>query len=230
MKRILSSFLLPLAMLAVAAFPASGRTARTVQVEGGGTGPYKAVIVEDDELPGFSIFRPADLKSAAAVEGPLPIILFGNGGCSHSSVGFYNYLTELASYGYVIISNGVWTEGAPQQRPQQMPQQAPQQMQRPPQGQAGPPRGAGAMPAPANNPSQSADALEILDKLDWFEAENKEQGSEYFGTLDPSNAIAMGQSCGGLQAIIMSTSGDERVRTTVALNTGTFADQVFVVE
>lgn len=234
MTRILPSFLLPLAVLAVAVFPAAGRTARTVQVEGGGTGPYKAVIVEDDELPGYSIFRPADLKSAAAVEGPLPIILFGNGGCSHSSVGFYNYLTELASHGYVIISNGVWTEGAPQPRPQQMPQQAPQQrpqqMQRPPQGQAGPPRGAGAMPAPANNPSQSADALEILDKLDWFEAKNKEQASEYYRVVNPSCAIAMGQSCGGLQAIIMSTSGDERVRTTVALNTGTFEDQVFVVE
>ena len=79
MTRILPSFLLPLAVLAVAVFPAAGRTARTVQVEGGGTGPYKAVIVEDDELPGYSIFRPADLKSAAAVEGPLPIILFGNG-------------------------------------------------------------------------------------------------------------------------------------------------------
>ena len=86
------------------------------------------------------------------------------------------------------------------------------------------------MPAPANNPSQSADALEILDKLDWFEAKNKEQASEYYRVVNPSCAIAMGQSCGGLQAIIMSTSGDERVRTTVALNTGTFADQVFVVE
>ena len=223
-------------MLALAVNPVSGRTARTVQVEGGGTGPYKAVIVEDDELPGYSIFRPENLGAASAVEGPLPIILFGNGGCSHSSVGFYNYLTELASYGYVIISNGVWTEGMPQQRPQQMPQQAPQQrpqqmpqqMQRPPQG--APAGGAPAAGAPANNPAQSADALEILDKLDWFEAQNANPSSEYYRMVNPSCAVAMGQSCGGLQAIIMSTSGDERVKTTVALNSGTFADQVFVVE
>jgi len=236
MKRILTSVLLPLTMLAVAALPASARTTRTVQVEGGGTGPYKAIIVEDDELPGYSIFRPKNLGAAAAVEGPLPIILFGNGGCSHSSVGFYNFLTEIASHGYVIISNGVWTEGMPQQRPQQMPQQAPQQrpqqmpqqMQRPPQG--APAGGAPAAGAPANNPAQSADALEILGKLDWFEAKNKEQGSEYYGVVDSDCAIAMGQSCGGLQAIIMGTAGDERVRTVVPLNSGTFADQVFVVE
>ena len=236
MKRILSSVLLPLAMLALAVNPVSGRTTRTVQVEGGGTGPYKAIIVEDDELPGYSIFRPKELGPAASVEGPLPIILFGNGGCSHSSVGFYNYLTELASYGYVIISNGVWTEGMPQQRPQQMPQQAPQQrpqqmpqqMQRPPQG--APAGGAPAMGAPANNPAQSADALEILDKLDWFEAQNANPSSEYYRMVNPSCAVAMGQSCGGLQAIIMSTSGDERVKTTIALNSGTFGDQFFVVE
>ena len=237
MKKIILKAFMPLAVIALAAFPAFGRTSKSVQVEGGGTGPYKAVIVEDDELPGFSIFRPENLVAAVAVEGPLPIILFGNGGCSHSSVGFYNYLTELASHGYVIISNGVWTEGMPArpQMPQQVPQQAPGQQQRPQQmpqqmPQQRPQQGAPAMGAPANNPAQSADALEILAKLDWFEAENSDPSSEYYKTLDPSTAIAMGQSCGGLQAIIMGTAGDKRVRTVVALNSGTFADQVFVVE
>lgn len=199
-------------------------TRKSVKVEDGGTGPYKAVIVEDDELPGYSIFRPENLAAAAAVEGPLPIILFGNGGCAHSSTGFYNFLTEIASHGYVIISNGVWSEGMPA-RPQ-MPQQAPGQM---PQMQR-PPQGAAAMPAPASNPAQSADALEILAKLDWFEAKNADPSSEYCGLVNPSCAIAMGQSCGGLQAIIMGTAGDGRVRTVVPLNSGTFADQVFVVE
>ena len=222
MRRITSQVILPLALLA-AALPVSARTVRTVQVDDGGRGPYKAVIVEDDELPGYSIFRPGNLNAAAAVEGPLPVILFGNGGCAHSSVGFYHFLTEIASHGYVVISNGVWSEGRPQM-PRQMPQQPAQQ--RPPQRPQG---GAPAMGVPANNPTQSADALEILAKLDWFEAKGREQGSEYFGNVDPSCAIAMGQSCGGLQAIIMGTAGDERVRTTVALNSGTF-EQTFVVE
>ena len=109
MKRILSHVIMPLALIA-AALPVYARTAKSVQVENGGRGPYKAVIVEDDALPGYSIFRPENLAAAAAVEGPLPVILFGNGGCAHNSVGFYNFLTEIASHGYVIISNGVWTE------------------------------------------------------------------------------------------------------------------------
>jgi pimeloyl-ACP methyl ester carboxylesterase len=32
----------------------------------------------------------------------------------------------------------------------------------------------------------------------------------------------MGQSCGGLQALVLSTRGDERIKTTVALNSGAF--------
>lgn len=212
-------------VLAVVQFPSGARTVKSTKVEDGGSGPYKAVIVEDDSLPGYSIFRPEDLKSAASVEGPLPVILFGNGGCAHSSTGFNGFLTEIASHGYVIISNGVWRESQPAPRP--MPA-APPAGERP-QAQQRPPQGAPAMAAPASDPSQSADALEILAKLDWFEAQNADPSSEYYSTVNPSCAVAMGQSCGGLQAIIMGTAGDERVRTVVPLNSGTF-EQTFVVE
>jgi acetyl esterase/lipase len=217
------------ALLAVGQFTTDARTAKSTKVDDGGSGPYKAVIVEDDALPGYSIFRPEDLKSAAAVEGPLPIILFGNGGCAHSSTGFYGFLTEIASYGYVIISNGVWRESQPRMtgdRP--MPMTTPPAGERP-QAQQMPRQGAPAMAAPASDPSQSADALEILAKLDWFEAQNADPSSEYYAAVNPSCAIAMGQSCGGLQAIIMGTAGDARVRTVVPLNSGTF-EQTFVVE
>ena len=217
------------ALLAVGQFTTDARTAKSTKVDDGGSGPYKAVIVEDDALPGYSIFRPEDLKSAAAVEGPLPIILFGNGGCAHSSTGFYGFLTEIASYGYVIISNGVWRESQPRMtgdRP--MPMTTLPAGERP-QAQQMPRQGAPAMAAPASDPSQSADALEILAKLDWFEAQNTDPSSEYYAAVNPSCAIAMGQSCGGLQAIIMGTAGDARVRTVVPLNSGTF-EQTFVVE
>ena len=215
MKRILFQAVLPLALLA-AALPVYARTAKSVQVEGGGSGPYKAVIVEDDQLPGYSIFRPENLAAAAAVEGPLPIILFGNGGCAHNSVGFYNFLTEIASHGYVIISNGVWSEPraprpaaqAPAPRPQGAAPQQPRQ----------------AQPAqthvPQQDPAKHDDAIDLLSKLDWFAS----AGGDYAGTVNTDCAIAMGQSCGGLQALVMSTAGDERVRTTVALNTGIFPD------
>lgn len=216
MKRIPFSVVLPLLFAAV--IPVSGRTVRSVQADGGGSGPYKAVIVEDDELQGYSIFRPQDLASAAAVEGPLPVILFGNGGCSHNSVGFYNFLTEVASHGYVIISNGVWTDKVPEPRGGR-PAAVPQSRQPRPADQAAP-----AVHVPQQDPAKHDDAIELLAKLDWFAAKNKEAGSEYAGTVDPDCAIAMGQSCGGLQALVMSTAGDERVRTTVAMNTGIFPD------
>ena len=106
------ALILSLALM-VAGTTSVGRTVKSTRVDDGGSGPYKAVIVEDDALPGYSIFRPEDLKSASAVEGPLPVILFGNGGCAHSSTGFYRFLTEVASHGYVIISNGVWAERMP---------------------------------------------------------------------------------------------------------------------
>ncbi len=183
MKRILSNVIMPLALV-VAALPVHARTAKSVQVENGGGGPYKAVIVEDDQLPGYSIFRPENLAAAAAVEGPLPVILFGNGGCSHNSVGFYNFLTEIASHGYVIVS--IDTE---------------EQVR-------------------IQDSQKSVDAMDLLGKLDWFTS----AGGDYAGTVNTDCAIAMGQSCGGLQALVMSTAGDERVRTTVALNTGIFPD------
>jgi dienelactone hydrolase len=211
---------MPLALIA-AALPVYARTAKSVQVESGGRGPYKAVIVEDDALPGYSIFRPENLAAAAAVEGPLPVILFGNGGCSHNSVGFYNFLTEIASHGYVIISNGVWTES-------RAPRPAAAQGQQPrPAAQAPAPRPQGAAQAapaaahvPQQDPAKHDDAIDLLSKLDWFAS----AGGDYAGTVNTDCAIAMGQSCGGLQALVMSTAGDERVRTTVALNTGIFPD------
>ena len=208
---------MPLALFA-AALPVYARTAKSVQVENGGRGPYKAVIVEDDALPGYSIFRPENLSAAAAVEGPLPVILFGNGGCSHNSVGFYNFLTEIASHGYVIISNGVWTEPRALRPAAQVPAPMPQgaaQQQRPAQ-QAQPAQ----THVPQQDPAKHDDAIDLLAKLDWFAS----AGGDYAGTVNTDCAIAMGQSCGGLQALVMSTAGDERVRTTVALNTGIFPD------
>ncbi|MBQ8021116.1 MAG: hypothetical protein IJ255_00285, partial [Bacteroidales bacterium] len=113
MKRIA---LLLLVLLVAAAAPA--KTLHRLTVENGGQGPYKAEIVEDKDLPGYSIARPADLASAAAVEGPLPVILFGNGGCAREFWGFQNFLTHLASHGYVVITNGKWASAQPQRPPQ----------------------------------------------------------------------------------------------------------------
>ena len=79
-------------------------------MDGGGTGAYKAVMTDDAQLPGFTIYRPADVQTTAKVEGPLPVVLFGNGGCSRNSLGFANFLTDIASHGYMVLAVGPWSE------------------------------------------------------------------------------------------------------------------------
>ena len=73
------------------------QTKHSAMMDGGGSGPYKAVMTDDIGLPGFTIYRPDDLQSACKVEGALPVVLFGNGGCYRSSQPYAKFLTESLS-------------------------------------------------------------------------------------------------------------------------------------
>lgn len=187
------------------------RTVKTLTVEGGGTGPYKAEVVEDSGWHGYSIIKPVNLAAAVSVEGPLPIVLFGNGGCARSSWGMLEYLTEVASHGYVLITNGLWTDGAPVREAPAAGQAAGQDSQQDWFRKA--------------EQQNCDDALALLDVLDWLEAENASKKSEYFQKLNTDNCAAMGMSCGGLQALILGTCGDGRIKTTVPMNSGAAALQ-----
>lgn len=72
---------------------------------------------------------------------------------------------------------------------------------------------------PGGSGSTTSDML--IDAIDWAVAENSRSGSKYFGRLDTNAIAAMGQSCGGLEAI--GASSDPRVRSTVLWNSGIFA-------
>ena len=87
--------------LAAAAGDESGE--RTV--EDGGTGPYKAIVVGDSSIPTHTIYRPKDL-SAFGNNVKLPILAWGNGGCANSSGSHQNYLSEIASHGFMIVAIG----------------------------------------------------------------------------------------------------------------------------
>jgi hypothetical protein len=74
-------------------------------VEDGGTGPYKAIMVGDSSLPTHTIFRPKDLGPfGGSVK--LPILAWGNGGCANSPAAHQNYLSEIASHGFLIVAIG----------------------------------------------------------------------------------------------------------------------------
>lgn len=86
------------------------QTSNYIQVEDGGTGAYKAVIDRSAEAPDFTLYHPANLDYAVKQEGPLPLVVFSPGGCSFTSKHFENYLTELASHGYMVVSVGTFDE------------------------------------------------------------------------------------------------------------------------
>lgn len=74
--------------------------------DGGGSGPYKAVALKEKSLPDFVVYRPLHIKNAVSREGKLPVLLFANGGCMDTSVGYERMLTEIASHGYVVVAIG----------------------------------------------------------------------------------------------------------------------------
>jgi len=74
-------------------------------IEDGGTGPYKAIMASDESLPTHTIFRPNDL-SAAANKSKLPIVVWGNGACANSPWEHVNFLSEIASHGFLVVAIG----------------------------------------------------------------------------------------------------------------------------
>ena len=61
-------------------------------------------------------------------------------------------------------------------------------------------------------------SAQLLEALDWATAENKRQGSKYYGKVNPAKFAAAGMSCGGLQAL--EVSPDPRVMTSIIMNSG----------
>lgn len=74
--------------------------------DGGGSGKYRAMALKEKTLQDFVVYRPVNIAEAARREGKLPVLLFANGGCMDTSVGYERMLTEIASHGYVVVAIG----------------------------------------------------------------------------------------------------------------------------
>jgi hypothetical protein len=80
-------------------------------VEDGGTGLYPAVMVSDRTLTTHTVFRPQDLSAFGGTR-KLPIVAWGNGACANSPWEHVNFLSEVASHGFLVIAIGPMpTEG-----------------------------------------------------------------------------------------------------------------------
>ena len=63
-------------------------------------------------------------------------------------------------------------------------------------------------------------ASQLTEALDWITKQNNTTGNDYSDKIDVTKVAAMGMSCGGLQAIEISS--DPRISTSVICNSGIF--------
>jgi hypothetical protein len=163
-------------------------------------GPYKVQEMMEPSLPRHTVYRPIDLQ---AVKGKLPIMAFGNGGCSMIGNAFETYLTEIASYGFLVIASG------------------PIQPAFPPEGR--PAANGTTLGQPSDavvgklSPERSKTSY-LFEAIDWAVAQNKDPKSPYFGRIAADMIALSGQSCGGLEAL--EAAADPRVKTVIIFNSG----------
>lgn len=85
----------------------------TKQVDGGGSGPFKAIAVTEAEMPDFVIYRPQDMVFTHA----MPVLIWGNGACLDSSLDYERFLTEIASHGYIVMAVGAMQQARDDRKP-----------------------------------------------------------------------------------------------------------------
>jgi lysophospholipase L1-like esterase len=163
-------------------------------------GPYKVQEMMEPSLSRHTVYRPIGLK---AVKGKLPIVAFGNGGCSMVGNAFETYLTEIASYGFLVIASG------------------PIQPAFPPEGRPGANGTTLGQPSDAAVGALSSDRSKtayLFEAIDWAVAQNKDPKSPYYGRIAADMIAVSGQSCGALEAL--EAAVDPRVKTAIIFNSG----------
>jgi dienelactone hydrolase len=172
-----------------------------------GSGPYKAVMATESGLSAHVAYYPADLSQLGNRK--LPVLIWGNGSCLYAGNRYRQFLTEVASHGYLVIAGGpmgaVELEVGPQSNPAVGGRGG-----RGGRGEA-PPTAAATAPAttPANPQGRVTVAL-MKEAVDWAEKQNGDQSSRFNNKLDLNQIVSMGHSCGGGLAIQHATE-DSRV-------------------
>jgi dienelactone hydrolase len=69
--------------------------------EQGGRGDQPAVAQSRADLRTHTLYRPAALP-----DDPLPLLIWGNGGCSDNGLSHDKFLRDIASHGYIVIALG----------------------------------------------------------------------------------------------------------------------------
>lgn len=220
----------------------NAQTAQRQIVEEGGTGPFKSEVVGDASCPGFTVYRPQNLKEVVAKQGSLPVIVYANGACFNHNVEMRLLLSEVASYGYVIAAIGPYDEedvmaqwkgvllsAYPETKgevimangekilPLTPEERRARDEQQAKQREEAAKKAKKSKKQPEAQPFRTYPKM-LLEVLSWLTDQNAAAGSEYYHCLALDHVAAMGQSCGGAQ--VLGVAHDPRIKTCVMLNSG----------
>ncbi|GAA4463197.1 cellulose-binding domain-containing protein [Phytohabitans houttuyneae] len=81
--------------------PSVSPTVSPTTSPGGSDGPYPAGYETSGGLPNHTIYRPDSLPSYR-----MPIVVWGQGGCSANGTSVLPFLRYIASYGFLVLANG----------------------------------------------------------------------------------------------------------------------------
>ncbi|QDS75397.1 hypothetical protein FKW77_002950 [Venturia effusa] len=166
-----------------------------------GSGPYPAHFVTEESLKNHTIYKP---KTPPPGNVRMPVLIWGNGGCTFSGTPYAPFLTEVASHGYICIANGP-PGGSPPSL--DLPKEA-----------------GGVLPGPngeklyAKEVATGAGFAKIKDMLDAIDWVVKGNAAKY-GTVEVDKFITAGSSCGGLEAYSAAYHND-RVKLIGVYNSG----------
>lgn len=180
-----------------------------------GTGKWPAIAESREDLRSHTIYRPQQMP-----EGPLPVLVWGNGGCADNGLAHSFFLREVASHGYFIIALG-FPRAEPTPRPAGAQGDAPP----PTAGLGTGPRRVGQIggggPLPEDPTETDPTVVAHMDMaLAWATAVNELTGSDLRHKLDMTRVAVAGHSCGGLQTI--KFSADPRVKTSMIFDSGVY--------
>ena len=180
-------------------------------------GPYEVINEPAFGKPGYHVWRPADLSDFRR-RNRLPVMAWGNGGCGIDGLRYTDFLTTIASHGFLVISTAPMpVDGAAAGAAPAAPAGA----------GAGPGAGPGAAGAAGGGRGggrggrggqPAATAANLGAAFDWADAENVREGSPLNDRIATDKMAAMGQSCGGF--ISLEIGADPRVGTIGMFNSG----------